>query len=451
VVSMLSTSDSAVRLVMQADLRLLAFLAAVGGLVTAIFGLAPALRASRISPNEALKAGAARQSARTGFFRPLVAAQTAFGFVVLFVAGLCLASFSKLARIDVGFDARDVLVATIAAGGATPGEMPPAASWQQLLDRVSRIPGVESAGLSGWGLFESSGRNKAVRVEGRPVDSDDPWYLPVSPGFLATMRIPLVEGRDFDWRDARADRPTAVIVNQSFARRYFPHGSPVGRRFFRVDGGSTLTPQDVIGVARDAKYNDLRSAAPPTVYDVYRSEDGAALQLRTRLDAGTLAATLREEVARVHPAFALTALTRQATLIGNSMVRERALAVLAAFFSTVAMVLVMVGLYGVLSYGVAQRAREIGIRLALGAQPAGVVGLVVSDVGAMAAAGLAIGAIGAIAAARYVQPLLYEVRAADVPSTAWPLAALLGACLLSALVPAWRATRVDPVTTLRAD
>jgi len=323
------------------------------------------------------------------------------------------------------------------------------AIWEQLLGRLRQTPGIKSASLSGWGLFEGSGRNKSVRIPGRAVDAHDPWYLPVSPRFLETMRIPLIDGRDFEWRDAQQELPSAVIVNESFARRYFPGESPLGKRFFRVDRGSTMVAQDIIGIAGDAKYTSIRETTPPTVYDPYRPADWAAIQLRTQVESGTLAAVLRDELPRIHPTFRLADVTLQSTLIENTLVRDRALALLSAFFSVVAMVLVGVGLYGVLSYRVVQRTREIGIRLALGARPLQVVGLVLSEMGSVMAIGLVIGAGGGIAAARFITALLYEVRPSDTWSVAAPLTCLIVACALSALFPALRATRVDPTTSLR--
>jgi hypothetical protein len=265
------------------------------------------------------------------------------------------------------------------------------------------------------------------------------------------MRIPLIAGRDFDSRDAQPDMPSAVIVNESFARRYFPGESPLGKRFFRIDGGQTLVAQDIIGVARDAKYTSIREPAPPTVYDPYRRGDQAVVQLRTRMDVRLLTAALREEFARTHSALRFTDVTMQSALVNNNLVRDRALALLSAFFSVVALVLVVIGLYGVLSYGVARRAREIGIRLALGAHPARVIGLVLSEVGAMTFGGLVVGAAGAAVASQFITGLMFDVKPSDVWATAVPLTCLLVACALSALVPALRATRIDPATALRCE
>jgi predicted permease len=449
VVSMLSTSHAVVHLHLGPDWRMLAFLAGTGSLVAGLFGLAPAIRASMVSPGDALKSDAGRHTARVGLFRPLVAAQVAFGFVVLFVAGLCLTSFVKLLRTDLGFDRHHLALVDV-TGGALPEESGRTLDiWRQLVERLARMPGIESASLSPWGLFEGTGRNKSVRIPGRAMDAYTPWYLEVSPGFLATMRIPLLAGRDLDWRDAEPGVRSAVIVNESFVRRYFPADSPLGQRFFRIDGGARLTLQEIVGVAGDAKYTSVRETAPPTVYEPYRPDEAAVVQVRTRLDAAALGAALRAEVPLAHPAFRIVDVTLQSTLVDDTLVRDRALAVLSAFFSFVTIVLVLVGLYGVLSYGVTRRTREIGIRLALGAPRRRVVGLVVSDVGAMTIAGIALGVGAAVLAARFVAGLLFDVEPSSTWSIVAPLSGLLAACVVSALVPAWRAIRVDPTTALR--
>ena len=449
IVGMLSTSQTVVRLDLRLDWRVLVFLTAAGSMTTLLFGLAPALRASAVSPNDALKSGSGRQTARIGLFRPLLAGQTAFSFVVLFVAGLFLASFAKLVRTDLGFDRNNLVVVDVEARDLRQGGEKTLAVWRQLLDRLGEVRGVESASLSAWGLFEGSASSQSLRIPGRAVEAFAPYYLPVSPGFLQTMRIRLLDGRDFEWRDTQPEWPSAVIVNESFARRYFPGESPLGKRFFYVAGRDTLVAQEIIGVARDAKYNRVRGAAPPTVYLPQLRLGSAAVQIRTHLEPGALAALLRNELPRVHPAFRMTGVTLQSTLVDNTLVRERVLALLSGFFSIVAIVLVAVGLYGVLSYGVVQRTREIGIRLALGARPMGVVRLVTSEIGLVTTIGLAVGLAGGIGSSRFITALLYEVSPSDIRSVAAPLVCLVLACALSALLPAVRATRVDPITALR--
>jgi predicted permease len=457
VATLLSTSRSIVRLDLEMDWRVLLFLGVVASLVTFIFGLAPALRASAVSPNDALQAASGRHTQKVGLFKPLVVAQTAFAFVVLFVAGLCLLSFAKLARIDLGFDPDDLAVVAFQTDG-TPEEdqsddvsreLRNVSIWEQLQQRVEQSPGIESASLSRVSLFVGAGRNKSVRIPGRPLDDDDPWYLQISPGFLRTMKIPLLEGRDLEWRDSRRQPPSAVIVNQSFAGRYFPGESAVGKRFFRVDGGAVLVPQEIVGVAADAKYTSLRDAAPPTVYDAYGQEPFAVLQMRTRLEEGALAAILREQLPRAHPALRLGDVTLQSTLVANNMVRDRALALLSGFFSMVAIVLVAVGLYGVLSYTVLQRTREIGIHMTFGARPLRIVALMVSEMTVVAAIGLIVGVAGGLAAARFISALLYDVEPTSASTMGAAVVCLIAVCAVAAAIPAWRATRVNPTQALR--
>jgi predicted permease len=451
-VSMISTSATIVRLDVRPDWRVFVFLGGMGLLVTSVFGLAPLLHAAAAAePANALRARGGRHATRAGSFRPLVAAQIAFRFVVLFLGGMCLTSFVKLLRTDLGFDPDGLALASVTA--ASPAHDPAEAlvSWISLLERLEHTPGIESASFSRWGLFAGSGRNKSVRIPGRPIDAYTPWYLQVSPGFLRTMGISLVAGRDLEWRDTRPDLPSAVVVNESFARRYFPGESPLGKRFFRVDGGSTLAAQEVIGVARDAKYTSIREPAPPTVYEPYRPENATVIQVRTRLQMGALLASMRAEVPRAHAAFRLADLTLQSTLVDNHLVRDRALAVLSAFFSLVASVLVIVGVYGLLSYTVLQRTREIGIRLALGARPGQVVTLVLWGIGGLTLTGLVIGGAGAALTGRFMTALLFEVSPTDIRNIAFPLLCLLLACAFAVVLPAHRAARIAPTTALTVE
>jgi putative ABC transport system permease protein len=448
IVDMLSTSQSVVRFDLRLDARVLGFLAAAGSMTTILFGLGPALRASAVSPNEAIKSGSGKQTARIGLFRPLVGAQTAFSFLVLFVAGLFLVSFAKLVRTDLGFDRNNLMVIDVEAREWRPDGPKASSMWRPLLDRLNEAPGVQAVSLSGWGLFEGSTSTQTVRIPGRPVDAFEPHYLPVSPGFLETMRIRLLEGRDLEWHDWQPDAASAAIVNESFVRRYFPSKPALGKRFFTVEKGA-LVVHDIVGIATDAKYSSVRDPVPPTIYGPMGPASWASVQVRTHLEPGALVALLRTELPRVHPAFRMTGVTLQSTLVDNTLVRERVLALLSGFFSIVAIVLVAVGLYGVLSYGVVQRTREIGIRVALGARPMAVVRLVISETGLATLVGLGLGLAGGIAAARFITVLLYEVKPSDIWSITAPLTCLLFVCSLSALLPALRAARVDPSTALR--
>ena len=438
VVSMLSTSTNTIRLDLHYDWRVLAFLGVAGLAVTVLFGLVPALRASSVSPNDALKTGGTRQSASSGFFRPLVAAQTAVGFVVIFVAGLFLASFDRLVRSDVGFEPKRLMIASIEAKGLRRDTARPV--WQQVLERVRRQPGVEAASLSAFALFE--GPETATRIT---IPGHAPTVTPlmeVSPEFFATMGIRLLTGRAFEWNDTEAN----VIVNESFAQRHFPGESAVGKSFLL-----NRTAAQIVGVVRDARYKSIRSPAPPTLYLPSLPSNAAALQLRTHLDPAALQRLVRDEVARTSAALRLVDITPQSTFIDNVLVQERVLAVLSGFFSAVAILLVAVGLYGVLSYSVVQRTREIGIRIALGSTPPAIVRRVLSEAGAVTAAGIALGIPAALAAARLVTALLYDVKPSSFWSIAAPLGCLALAAALPSLIPAIRASRVDPMSALRVE
>jgi putative ABC transport system permease protein len=450
-VRMLSTSASVVRFDLHPDLRVLAFLAAAGSATTLLFGLAPALRVSAVSPGSGLTSETSRHTTRVGLFRPLVAAQTGFSFLVLFVAGLFLTSFARLIRTDLGFDPAGVVVINMNAKETHDTRDEASPRWRQLMDRITELPGVRSTSFSAWSLLEGWSSTVPVRIPGRPVDPLTPFVLSVAPRFLETMRIPLLEGRDFDWSDWQPAAPSTAIVNESFARRYFPGESALGKRFFVAEKGNVLDAWDIIGVAADAKYRTVREAASPTIYASARGERDGAILVRSSMESRAAAAMLANELPRLHPDVTITGITTQSTLVGNTLVRERVLAVVSAFFSIVAIVLVAVGLYGVIGYGVVQRTREIGIRLALGARPLQIMRLVVSETGLMALAGVGLGLAGGIAASRWVTALLYEVNPSDAWSVAAPLACLLVACALSALAPALRATRVDPTTALRQD
>jgi len=449
IVVALSPANNPVYLDLRLNRTVFGFLAGLCALTTLLFGTVPALRASAVSPNEALKADGVRHSAGRGVLRPLVATQVGFSFVVLFIAGLLLLSFQKLTRVDPGFAKDGLLVVRIEAPDLRDSEPRARMVWPEVLDIVRRQPDVKAASVSGWGLFTGSEWTAGIRVPGRGVDGSECHYLRISPGFFETMGLRLLDGRDFQPRDAEPAEPAAVVVNETFARRYFPGENPLGRHFSRASEGPKLIDQEIVGLARDAKYSNLRETTPPTVYVPLQAKRGVALEVRTTADPAALTATLRREMARVHGSLRINDVTAQSRLVDDTLVRERLLALLSGFFAVVALVLAAVGLYGVLSYAVARRTREIGIRLALGARPPAVVRLVVGDVALLVAAGLAAGVAVGLLLARFLASLLFEVRPSDFWSIALPLGWLLLASVLAALPAAVRAVRVDPTVALR--
>lgn len=448
IVNLLSPSDYPAYLDLHIEWRMLDFVAAVGAATVILFGLIPAIRASGVAPFEALKTGSASMSGKIGILRPLLAAEVAFSFMVLFVGGLLLLSFQKLTNVDLGFSTNGIILFSIQSKDLT-GEKARFAGLQ-LIDHIRQLPQVQAAGLSAQGLIGGNFMwimTPAIRFAGREPESVKPRYLAVSPGFFETMRIRLVDGRGLVARDTETGS-SAVVVNQTFARQFFPNEDPLGKRFERIGDDPKPTPQEIVGVIRDAKYNNLREPATPTVYEPLRGVN-ATLEVRTAGDSAAIGSTIREEIRRFNPALRVTSVTLQSTQINNTLLRERLLALLSGFFGTVALVLAAVGLYGVLSYSVVRRTKEIGIRVALGARQARVVRLVLSDLVLVIGLGVAMGAAGGFALARYVASLLFEVKPSDVGSLVVPLGCLLFVAAIAALAPAMRAARVDPIIALR--
>ena len=452
-VGLMGTAGNPVYLDVRPDARMLAFLALICLATTSLFGLAPALRASTANSTAALKEASANQSARSRLWRPVLAAQIGFSFTVLFVAGLLLLSFEKLTSVDLGFSGKNVLLFNVdSAGGRGGADARSRAVQTELLAQLRRIPGVRSAATSDLALIggaTSPIMASSVRFAGREPERTRPQFLPVSPGFFATMQIPLLSGRDFTARDTEAATPQVVIVNQALAREFFPGKEAVGQRFERVvDDTGRYAEQEIVGVVGDAKYNNLREPTAATVY-LPAGATGAVVEVRTRENPLALAPTLRKAILGVDPSLRVAGMTLQSALIGETILQERMLALLGGFFALIAVVLAAVGLHGVLSYSVVRRTREIGVRVALGASFPVLVRMVTADIATTVALGIAAGLAGGFALSRLVASTLFEVKPSDFWSVALPLLCLLVACAASALPPALRAARIDPAEALR--
>lgn len=445
VVSMLSSADDPVLLDLRVDWRFVVFISAMTLLSSALLGLAPALRASSVKPMTVLKAKDGRTSARARAMRPFVVVQVAFSLVVLFMGGLLVRSFVKLTSVNPGFAASNVLLVSWEAVQPMDWNQQRAALLQ-VLDRVRAIAGV--AAVSAAEDTVLSRVRYAVPDPGNARETIEATMAAVAPGFFETMQIPLLAGRTFVRGDLVTERPTVVVVNESFAKQYFGAGPAVGRRFEGRIAGSRA--HEVIGVVADARY-DLRKPPAPTIYILVPIRTLGILHVRVAGDGGVIAYRIREEVTAATPLFRVTSVTPLTATITRTLVRERLLALLSAFFALVGLVLTALGLYSVLSYAVILRTREIGIRVALGARAGDAVRSVLTDTASPtligAISGLAIG----LYASRFVEMMLFEVAPLEVSSLALPLGTLLVAALGAAAVPAWRAARVDPVNTLRND
>ena len=382
--------------------------------------------------------------------RAAIAVQIAFCFLVLFLSSLFVASFQRLQNRPLGFSTDRLLLLDTVAGK---GQLP--VVWNQTAEALRAVPGVNSVAISGWPLLGRIRINSDISINGAPPSPTPAFFLNVSPGWLSTMRIPLVSGRDFRLQDVS---PGAAIVNETFAKTYFPGQDPIGRTFERGAGQPLNT---IVGVTPDVPYNDLRDQTPAVFYVPFNQVDGnstsdavgfATFVLHT--DAQNplaLANTLRQIVAERHNGLRVSNITTELDLVRDQTIRERLIAVLAAFFAAVALLLAGIGLYAVLNYSVLQRRREIGIRMAIGSTRAGIVRIVTQDVFVMIALGGCAGVALGFGAARYAASLIYQVKATDADMIALPVCAILLTALIATLPAVVRALRTDPTEILRAE
>jgi putative ABC transport system permease protein len=446
VVGMLTTNENPVYLEARLDWRLLVFVAAIGCITTILFGLAPALRASRTTPAEVVALGDRYHIAGAGMAGSLVAVQIGFSLMILFVAGLLLRSFDRLLAVDLGFAADRLALLTV----ETRDRLEPAQAREvgrQLVARIQTLPGVESASVSGWALFRGWSWGSNVDVPGG--GSAQSRRLAVSPGFFRTMGIRILDGREFVPQDAEALNPIPVLVNETFARKYLSGERAVGRRLTTTSRGEPISYQ-IVGVSADVRDESVRGEMIPFLFSMIGDAAGT-VELRSSLDPRTLADHLRKELPLVHPSLRLVDVTRQTSLVGNTLLRERLLAVLSGFFAALGLVLAAVGLYGVLSYAVVRRTREIGIRLALGAQAAAVIRSIGGRVAIAIFLGVVVGLAGGLYFGKFLETLLYETEPVSLSSLGLPVLCLSLVALAATWAPLRRATRVDPVEALRTD
>jgi predicted permease len=435
------------------DGRLLAFALAVSLVTGVLFGLAPALRWSRAGAYDALRFSARVVGGRQLFARGLVLAQVGLALVLLVFATLFTRTFQNYLSLDAGFERERVVTARFDPRLAAIPEDRLPALYDRLLAEAGRLPGVRSTTIAAIGATTGAARISSVTVEGyQPQPGEDPTVHEdfVGPAYFETIALPIRRGRDFTERDdARA--PLVAIVNETMARRYFGDRDPIGRRF----GYSSDRLQfEVVGVAADALVNGLREQTPPMAYYPLRQTPGAAagnLYVRAAGSAEAARAGLRAAVAAAEPNLAVREVVTLAELASRTVARERLMSNLVSAFSALAVIVACLGLYGTLSYSVARRTNEIGVRLALGAAPSQVRRLVLRESLLLVAIGCAVGLGAVLPLAPLVSSLLFGLSPYDVPTMAGVTAALLAVGLLASAAPAWRASRVDPLTALRTE
>jgi macrolide transport system ATP-binding/permease protein len=439
---------------MSPDRRALIFTLGVSVLTGLVFGLAPALQASRSDLVPVLKneqVALRRMSRQFTLRNVLVVTQVALSLFVLVCGGLLLKSFYKAHSIDPGFKVENGLALTINPGLLGYDAERGRPFFRQLRERVEALPGVESAAFGNYlPLSDGSSSTGPIWAEGQPEPAPgegiSTLYTVASAGYFRTLGIPIVRGREFDATD-RADAPQAVIVNETLAARLWPGADPTGRRIMI----GSQSPNVVVGVARDARYRTLGEAPRPMLYfaQEQRYDSGVMLVVRTKGEPESLVKAVRGEIAALDRSLPVASVRTLRQHMTWALWGVRMAASLSLAFGLLALVLAAAGLYSVMAYTVSQRTREIGIRMALGAEGRDVLRLVAGQGMALTGVGLAVGLVGAFAATRVLSSILYGVSATDVATFASIALLLTIVAFFACYFPARRATRIDPMEALR--
>lgn len=475
------------------DWRVLAFTIAISMCTGLVFGLAPAFRSARLDLTPALKENAAtfpvgEKTTGRNFYlgKALVVVQVALSIIVLMGAALLVRTLYNLRQVNPGFETSNLLLFGIDPTAESLKDSQIRVLYHELRVRLAAIPGVISASYSFPALLSGSLSMTGFHIEGRPasvnISVDD---VAIDSKFLETMGIPLVGGRAFDradfrqaaeamaalnkWREETvkaklskpaipaAAPPIPILVNQAFARQYFSGGNPLGARLTEeknptsveeADHGKPRLIREIVGIVGDTKYNNLRREIHPTVY-IPMTGGSAYFELRTATAPSTLIPAVRQTVQVLNKNLPLYEVQSQTESIDNLLMEERVVARLSALFGALAMLLACIGLYGLLSYDVARRRREIGIRMALGAEQSEVLRMVIGRGLKLALIGVAIGVAGALALTRFLSSLLFGVKPTDPLTFIAVSLVLIVVALLACYIPARRASRVDPMVALR--
>jgi predicted permease len=463
-VAQLSTSTRRIVLDLSLDWRVLAFTAATMVATTILFGIAPALRATGVGPMEALKEhgrGTGESSRSLGWSNGLIVAQVAMSLMLVVAAGLFVRTFERLAGVSLGFDRDRTVVVTVTAPTV------PAADrnvfYHRLISAAAAVPGVAHAGGSlNPPLIGSLVGDIVVSAPGVMPGADAEaisQYIDITPGFLAAYGTAIRAGRDFDDRDTNA-APRVMLVNEAFVRRFLPGRNPIGTLLALTarippSGDIPIGSRTVVGVVADAVYRSVRAPLRPTMYVPLAQRDGPLLftyfYITVRSAAGSPALLTRSLDGALHAVNRDLSLTFRpvADQVNESLAQDRLVAMLSGFFGALALLLAGLGLYGVTAYAVARRRTEIGIRMALGAPPGGVVRLVLGRVLLLVGIGVLVGASLSLWASTFVSTLLFGLQPRDPATFAGAAVTLAAVGALSGWLPAWRASRIDPADVLR--
>jgi len=458
-VTLLSWGRNRAFLDLSLDSRVLLFTAGVAIVTGLLSGLAPAWRGARVNPQLAMKANARGTIAggKFGFGRALVVVQVALSLVLVVGAGLMLATFFRLETLDPGFQREQVLLVGVDLHN---GHYPPArngAVFKEILEHLRALPGIRSASASAATPIDNTIDGDYLPIEGYyPKSKEDTFVFDnlVSDRFFETLGTDLVAGRDFDAHDT-PQSPKVAIVNETFAKRFFAGQNPIGRRYRPYEGNKLGEQVEIIGMVKDAKYVELREDMHPVAY-LAASQNANPPQSNTfelRVTAGAPTAVIsvvKSTLVEVNRDISFQFKTF-ALQVDESLARERLLATLAGFFGGLALLLAMIGLYGVMSYDVTRRRNEIGIRMALGAEPRRVLRMVMGQAALLISIGLALGLGAAIATTRFVETFLYGTKPNDPLTLSLAVALLAGVASLAGYLQARRASRLEPLSALREE
>ncbi|MCI0392459.1 MAG: ABC transporter permease [Acidobacteria bacterium] len=458
-VGFLSRRNQVMPLNLAPDVNVLAFTVGVGVLTGVLFGLVPAWRAVRVDPHAVMRPhgrGVAQGHSRFSFGKVLVVSQIALSLVMIAGAGLLIGSWRRLATLDPGFRSAGVILAGV---NTRPARIPAdqrSETYKRILERLRALPGVGSASASTLTPFGNTSVRLVIDVEGfNPTSNNDASVRLniVSAGYFATIGTPLLAGRDFNSGDVPTS-PFIAIVNEELARKFFGNAGALGRHF-RVRVGTGLSPPvEIVGVAASTKENSLRQPSPPIVYYAlgqYTQPDPVInFALRTEGSPAALIPSVKAALAEIGPRFSLDIRTLQQQ-IDEAVRLPRTLGMLSGFFGALALLLAAIGLYGIISYSVARRRNEIGVRIALGATQARVIRMVLWEVGRLVVAGAALGILLALAVTRLVSTFLFGVEPDDPATLAISAFTLAAVALGAALIPAGRAARLHPMVALREE
>jgi len=457
-VRFLTTTDNPLYVDLGTDWRIFGFTAALAVLTCLLFGLMPAIRATRTNPGTLMKAsgrGLTDARERFGLRRILVVAQVALSLVLLVGALLFVRSLHKLLTLDAGFQESGVLVTEVNFSTLNY----PRQRWDEvqseILHRVRALPGVEQAAAANIVPISGDRWNDRFRFVGaNPSGMLISNFSGVSPGYFRTLGTPLLAGRDFDERD-KPNSPKVAIVNQAFIKKFLNGANPIGKRIRMETGpGAPETIYEVVGVTKDAKYVHLSDPFSSTVFTALDQTPkfgaGAVILTRSQVALASQLAAIKRQMAAISPSMALNFYTLHSE-IADSLLRERLMATLSGFFGFLAALLASIGLYGVMAYIVARRRNEIGIRIALGADRANVLKLIGSECGKLLFAGLLLGVGFSLAASQAITKLLYGLSPTDPATIALSVLLLALVALPASLIPAIRASRLDPMQALREE